>query len=156
MGKKGGAMPGAGRPAGSMNALTKLKLEKERAVKQRILEAADSLVNSQMGLARGCQYLFKVVGRNRKPELVTNQKEIEEFLEKSPDGKNWVNVETRDGGKVESSYFFITAERPDNKALDSLFNRVFGRPKESLDLTTGGKEINFAELVKAARKKNAK
>ena len=36
----------------------------------------------------------------------------------------------------------MTAEKPDNKALDSLINRAFGKPKESLDITTQDQKVD--------------
>ena len=38
-------------------------------------------------------------------------------------------------GDDEDDYYFITTERPDNRALDSLFNRTFGKAKETIDMT---------------------
>ena len=60
-------------------------------------------------------------GKNMKPRLVETQTEIEKYLENDYD--------------KSKEYYFITTERPDNRALDSLFDRVFGRaiqPTEDL------------------------
>ena len=59
-----------------------------------------------------------------KPELVTNTETIEAYL----------------AGELENTnadYYFMSAKDPDNHAIDSLMNRVFGRPKESVDVSVG-------------------
>lgn len=113
----GGKRPGAGRARGSKNKKT---IEQEVAMQEmrdRIIRSKDELLNSQMNLAMGVQMLYKIItdkdGNRHKPELVTSQEEIESYL----------------AGEYDSftEYYFITTERPDNKAIDSLFDRVFGK-----------------------------
>ncbi len=121
----GGARDNAGRPKGSENEETKKRRVVEEEFKQRVLRSADELINSQMSLAKGVQMLYcieKDGNKNKKPRLVEDQKEIEEYLEGNYcDNKN---------------YYFITTERPDNRAIDSLFDRVFGKAiQPSVDLT---------------------
>jgi len=133
-GKKGG------RPKGSVSKETKMRLAKEKEMHNRIVKSVDALLNSQMVLAKGTSFLFKIdvnkSGNQRgKPVLVTKQKEIEEFL----------------AGKKEEEkgvYYFITTDKPDNKAIDSMLDRVFGKAKQSMDLTTGGDKLSFSDAVK--------
>lgn len=130
---RGGKRPGAGRPVGSQDPQT---IERERvleAMKTRIAKTADKLLNSQMNLAQGVQMLYCITANEKgirsKPELITSQTTIESYL----------------AGELEDDdkeYYFITTERPDNRALDSLFDRTFGKSKESLDVTTNGESIN--------------
>lgn len=122
----GGARDNAGRPKGSENEETKKRRVVEKAFKQRVLRSADELINSQMSLAKGVQMLYCIEkdkdGKNKKPRLVDSQQEIEEYLEGNYDNNK--------------DYYFITTERPDNRAIDSLFDRVFGRATQpSIDLT---------------------
>lgn len=127
----GGARPNAGRPKGSENEATKEKRIVEEQFKQRVLKASHQLINSQMNLAQGVQMLYCIEkdddGKNKKPRLVESQGEIEAYLEGDYD-------EAKD-------YYFITTERPDNRALDSLFDRVFGKSVNNLDLKSDGKEL---------------
>jgi len=131
--RHGGRRPNSGRKKGGKNPET---IEKEKAMavmRQRIIRASDKLLNSQMNLAEGIQMLYKIEkdkkGNNKKPELITNQQEIEEYLDGDYDG----NTE---------EYYFITTERPDNRALDSLFDRALGKAQQYIDVTTNEESLN--------------
>lgn len=131
----GGKRPGAGRKKGGMNKATKEKKIVEEEFKQRVLNSAHKLLNSQMNLAEGCQFLYKIEQeedeeghvRRKKPELVTSQAEIEEYLSGDNDDPE--------------KYFYVTTEKPDNKALDSLFDRVFGKVPQAIQGTGENGEI---------------
>lgn len=137
----GGAREGSGRPAGSKNKATMERKAVEEAMKERIMRSADALLNSQMNLAKGVQMLYVIKtetdekGNKRKlrPELVTSQFLIEEYLagELTDDHGN--------RGDNEDEYYFITTERPDNRAIDSLFDRTFGKARQNIGLD-GGEE----------------
>lgn len=125
----GGARPNSGRPLGSMNKATREQKEAEEYFRQRVLNSIEEIVNSQMNLAKGTQMLFRIDeiddGKGKKikqkPELVTNQEEIERYLAGDLEDKD--------------SYYFITTERPDNKAIDSLIDRVFGKASQKLEVS---------------------
>jgi hypothetical protein len=133
----GGARPNSGRPEGSLNKNTVEQKIAEEEIRQRVLRSKDQLINAQMNLAEGIQMLYKIVkdedGKKvGKPELVTSQIEIEEYL-----------AGEYEGG--DSDYYFITTERPDNKAIDSLFDRVFGKAVQRVG-NPDGSNIKF-EIV---------
>ena len=132
----GGARPNAGRPRGSENEETRKKRVVEEEFRQRVLRSAQKLISSQMNLAEGTQMLFRIDTetdekgntKKSKPILVTSQEEIESYL----------------AGEFEDEdekYYFITTERPDNRALDSLFDRVFGKSVNNIDVTSDGKQL---------------
>jgi hypothetical protein len=145
---RGGKREGSGRPIGSKDPQT---LEKERvqeAINQRVFRIADSLITPQVSLAKGQQFLYKiektkVVGpkggvsyRNEKPQLVTSELEIQEYLD---------NLTAEANGDIEedtnpaATYYYITTKEPNNMAIDSLLNRTVGKPIErtenQVDLT---------------------
>ena len=128
----GGARPNAGRPKGSENEETRKKRVVEEEFKQRVLRSADKLISSQMNLAQGVQMLYVIEktekGANKKPRLITDQETIESYLAGELDGD-------------PDEYYFITTERPDNRALDSLFDRVFGKSVNNIDVKSDGKEL---------------
>lgn len=128
----GGARPNAGRPKGSENEETRKKRVVEEEFKQRVLRSANKLISSQMNLAQGVQMLYVIEktekGANKKPRLITDQETIESYLAGELDGD-------------PDEYYFITTERPDNRALDSLFDRVFGKSVNNVDITSQGKEL---------------
>lgn len=147
----GGKRPGAGRKPGKKNATT---LEKEKvltAIRQRIMRTADNILDGQLSLARGQQFLYKIektriIGpkggvsyRSEKPKLVTSQSEIEEYLEgliKEGDAQ--------DENDPGATYYFLTTKEPNNMAIDSMLNRVFGTPTKRVEMTgKDGEPINL-------------
>jgi hypothetical protein len=142
MGQNGGKRPGAGRKKGSKSKAT---LEKERVlaeVRQRIMTQAQRILDAQLSLAQGQQFLYKIekelqIGPkggkkyvSSKPKLVTDQWEIEAYLDGLVE-----SGDMHDENDPEATYYFITAKEPSNMAIDSMFNRAFGKPTESHELT---------------------
>lgn len=137
-GKKGG------RPKGRKGNKT---LEKEIVKKhfdERILRATDSLINSQLSLAIGQQFLYKIekewiktgetkngkdIGywKNLKPKIVESQSEIEMFLEGEAE-----YGDKDDENDPSATYYFLTTKEPNNEAIKDLQNRVHGKPRETL------------------------
>jgi len=121
----GGAREGSGRPEGSKNKATKERQVVEQEMRSRVMKSAGKLLNSQINLALGTQMLFRIdkdeKGNNKKPELVTTQEEIEDYLAGETDNNG--------------SYYFITTAQPDNRALDSLLDRTFGKSVQRTELT---------------------
>jgi len=129
-GKRGGYRPGSGMKKGMH---TKKVLEEKEAllyIRNRVLKSIEPIVSSQMNLAQGVQFLFKIETKNvkegktwvrkrSKPILITSEEEIARYL----------------AGDFEDSkdeYYFMTAQKPDNKALDSLLDRVFGKASQRI------------------------
>lgn len=155
---KGGKRIGAGRPKGRKDGKT---LEREAVKKlfdERVLRAYEPILNSQIGNAVGSQYLYKIekekiVGpkggisyKSKKPELVTEQWEIQAYLEGLiKDG------DMQDIRSPGATYYYLTAKDPDNTAADSLFNRVWGRAKESVELS-GNVQFSLKKLSDEAEK----
>ena len=132
----GGKRPGAGRPAGSLSKKTIEKKMVEEALHQRILAAVDRVFNAQLALAEGVSHLFKIVktgkGANQRVEhvLVTDQEEIKQFLDEHEGSAG-----TLDGSE---DYYYIQTKSPDNKAIDSMLDRAFGKPTSRTEVTGEG------------------
>lgn len=128
--KHGGARKRAGRKPGGMNRKTLEEKIVMEEIRQRVLHAKDSLINSQMNLAHGVSFLYRIDKetdkkgntRNSKPILVTSQAEIEAYL-------------AGEYEDAEETYYYITTEKPDNKALDSLLDRTFGKAIQRTEMT---------------------
>ena len=142
-GKKGG------RPKGSKNPET---LEREavmKAYRERILINAQEIFSLQMQNARGCTYLYKTQctgrGKDRKCKYmqVTDPEEIENYL-------NGLYDEVDRGSGVDEGYYQITVDKPDNKSLDSMLDRAFGKAPQSLDLTSKGESMQplLVEIIR--------
>lgn len=127
MGKKGftngGKRRGAGRPKGSRSPHT---IERDLALKHmraRVVEATDHLLTSQMAVAHGLTFLYvikTVKGKRQKPRVVKDQATIEMYLADEL-------INSRD------EYFFMATERPNTAAIDSLFDRTYGRSVQTLN-----------------------
>jgi len=134
----GGAREGAGRPKGSENEDTKIRRVAEQNFKTRVANQVDRIFNSQLDLAIGEKYLMvkrvEGEGKNRRTwvEVVTDLETIKQFID--DDGAS-LNA---DAGE---DYYYMTTKPANNQALDSLMNRAFGKPKESVDHTTNGKDL---------------
>lgn len=145
-GKNGGARPGAGRPKGSMNAETKLRVAAKRKFVERVVKVSDTLFNAQYDVAVGEKFLMvvKTIGsgakQRRETSIVTNPETIIQYL----------NEELDD---TDNEYYFMTTKPADNRALDSLLNRAFGKPEEKLDITSGDKELPVPLLYGLAPKR---
>lgn len=133
-GRKGG-LHKAGRV--SIAALQQ-RLIKEH-IDQRLMRATDIAVNAQIALARGISFLYRIDKKqdpkskrwiNQKPVLVEKQWEIEAYLEQLAEN----NGDIDDDKDESAAYYYITTSKPDGMAIDSMLNRVHGRPKETVDI----------------------
>lgn len=125
-GKKGG------RRTGSKNKSTLERQAVLDAFNQRVMAKADVLFNAQLSLAIGSSQVFRVdesedsKGKvKREHVLVTDADEIKALLDEH-DGAN---------GVVEGAYYYFSTVLPDNKAIEALMNRAFGRAKETIEST---------------------
>ena len=148
----GGKRENSGRPEGSLNKTT---IEDKAAmdyIRDRVERNLESLIGKQLSLANGIQMLFKIEKwrdadgneKKSKPVLVTSQSEIEQYL----DGEF--------EGDPDADYYFMTTERPDNRALDSLLDRAYGKPKQSLDLGVTKSLEDILRERRAMKEKNDK
>lgn len=139
-GKKGGLQK-----AGRVSLETLQKTLVREHIDQRLMRATDGMVNAQISLARGQQFLYRIkktwvqtgkgekagYWRNEKPELVTNQWEIESYLEELADN----NGELSDDKDSGDTYYYITTKEPNMLAIKDGMDRVHGKPKETVDVT---------------------
>lgn len=131
-----------GRPKGSKSIMT---LEKEAvfaSYRQGVLRSVDVLRAAQLGLAKGSQYLFKiekekVVGpkggvtyKSKKPVLVTSPQEMEDYL-----AGQFEDGDAEDEHDPSAAYYFMTAKDPENQAIKDMLDRIFGKPKEFVELS---------------------
>jgi hypothetical protein len=127
----GGKREGAGRPKG---AIEPAKLAQKKAfeeLKMTILRAQKSLLNAQMGVAKGLTFLYVIKTENikgkivkSKPEIVTNSEIIKKYLAKELD-------------EEENEYYYMSTKEPDTKAIDSLLDRVHGKARQNIGLDGG-------------------
>ena len=130
MASRGGARPNTGPKPGTPFKKTIEKKEAEKVFHQLILKKLSRLTQAQFNLAEGLTYVYKIVesGTDKNPKrehvLVTDPIEIQDFLNENDGGD----------GEVDGTYYYITTKAPDGKAIDSLIDRVFGKPKQSVEV----------------------
>ncbi len=129
---KGGKRPGAGRPKGSLDTRTIEKKAAEKLFTDRVIKHVDQLFNSQLFLAEGQNFVYRIDyykdedGKKRKKfVLVSDPEEITSVLDET-EGL---------GGMVDEKYYVVTSKSPDNKAIDSLMDRAFGKAISKTELS---------------------
>lgn len=130
-----------GRPKGKKSPKT---LEKEAVIaafRQRAMRVAGLLLDSQLTLARGQTFLYRIdkekieVGKKiwykkSRPVLVTAQSEIEDYLEgRIEEG------DEEDEHDPGASYYFLTTKEPNNSAIDAILDRTFGKTIQAMKIT---------------------
>lgn len=128
-----GFQPGAGRPKGTILESTREKNIIRKAIQDRVLKSSKRMINSQFNLALGCNYLYRIdkdeKGKQQKPVLVKDQAEIENYLA---------------GEYEDDSYYFITTEKPDIRAIQDLWDRVIGKPPQ---VVQGDEEMPIQQII---------
>ena len=129
-----------GRPKGVKNKATLEKQIVLDAYKERVLKNTQRILDAQLSLGTGQQFLYKITtfknGTKSKPELITNPSIIEAFLDgEYGDGENLSD---------DKEFYYITTKEPSIQAIDSMYNRVFGKPIESLEVSgRNGEPMQF-------------
>lgn len=116
-----------GRPKGAVSDEKKAQQEAFKELKLTILKSQDSLLRSQLGVAKGTHIILKIK-KGCKPEMVTKKDEAIEVMSRQENG---VYIDD------ESTMYILTLEKPDAKAIDSLLDRVHGRARQNIGLDGG-------------------
>lgn len=123
-----------GRPPGTRNPET---LEKEQILKahrMRIMQIIEPLFIAQANIAMGVMYLFRVVDGDAVQ--VTDVEEIRKYL--SGEFRRGTQDEIEDGDEEPEKprYYYLTTERPDNKAIEAMHDRLWGKPAQPIEVHT--------------------
>lgn len=129
--KKGGARPGAGRKKGYKTPETLQREAVTAAINQQIMQHASEIVRHTLIPAFGVNYVYRIDEEksskgnvvSRKHVLVTDPHEIQDALDQISNTSQY----------GEEKYYYVTTEKPDFKAGESLLNRALGKPKESIE-----------------------
>lgn len=161
MANHGGKRSGAGRKAGSKNKKTLGLIKEHEAFQQMVLENITPLFDAQLSLAKGISHVYRVSygprGGRSDPELVTNQDELHEAVQAIDAGGGYGDVVEDEGGEngeaITHRYYFLTTKAPDNKAIDSLVDRAFGKSVQRIAGHDGGPLISFDDELKGKVRK---
>lgn len=113
-----------------------------------VIEQVRPLFMSQLQLAKGCTYVYRVTigerGGRSDPELVTDQDELYEAIQSIDRGAGYGEVAEDSGGddreRITYRYYFLTTKSPDNKAIDSLLDRALGKAVGLIELPPDAEE----------------
>jgi hypothetical protein len=154
-GKKGG------RPKGKKSQAT---LEKEKVLaemKQRIMRISQRLLDAQLTRAIGMTFLYKIekekiVGpkggisyRNKPPVRVTSEEEIRDYLDNKAAK---ANGDLEDDKDRSATYYYMTTSEPDTHAIDSMYNRTYGKPTQSVEISGPNGAALFSDDTKRKSK----
>ncbi len=140
-GKKGGKMPGAGRPKGKKNAKTILREATLAEVKVQIAKMADTLIRAQSVVAIGYHKVVVITKDESgipQVEQVNDPERIEQLIAT---------------GILGEDYHIVVGSKPDGKVADMLLNRAFGKPEESIDLSNKDGTLSLKALSEAVKAK---
>lgn len=112
------------------------KLRVEAGVRNRILSMADKLLNSQA---------IAAIGTHRMVVLSFDE-EGKKHIETVRDETRMQNL--LDNGVYGEDYLILEGTKADWKAADALLTRVFGKPKESLEVNHTFSLVGLAERRK--------
>lgn len=156
---RGGKRPGAGRHKGTKDPQTLVREAVADRFRQRVFGIADKLFESQLTLAQGQTFLYRIdkqwitppsgkggFWKNKKPVIETDPDVIASFLNGEFDSRK----EEDNGG---ASYFFITTKEPQNMALDSMLDRALGSATKSLDVRDPDGVLKNVIIIKSANVK---
>lgn len=144
LGLKGGAARKGTRNKATVDREKELEEFKNLTARRR-----KTLWSAQMVLAMGSIQVFRIdtetvgQGKNKKtfkkkPVLVTNTEEIIKALD--------FEYAEGDDPNDEETYYFVTTKDAENKAIDSLLDRTFGKAKESVAVEHSG-YVGLADLL---------
>jgi len=135
-----------GNKEGEKRGKNKKTIEKEKALElfqQEILREIAPLLRSALNSARGLTVMYqkrkvknKSTGKyERTGELVrvSNQDRVEELLRGDCSGDDW---------------YYITTKDPNIASIKELFDRAFGKSKESIEVKHTGSKVFVLDNVK--------
>jgi hypothetical protein len=147
---RGGKRNNAGAPKGTVQRRSLEKAAVARAFRERTMKQADNLFNAQLAKAVGSIMVFRIdeemtaAGKTKRVHThITDPDEIKRVLdETSATGE----------GTVNGSYYFVTDIPPDNKAIDSMLDRAFGKAVQSIEVNdvTENKAVQMAQDLYAS------
>lgn len=122
--KNGGYRPGGGRPKGSISPQTKEKMDALKMYRERVSKIAGKLLEAQTVEALGFHKMVRIEtkknGKYKEICTVTNPEEFDSLLADGVLGKD---------------YILVAAASPNYKASESILNRAFGRPTETVEVS---------------------
>jgi hypothetical protein len=137
-GGNGGPRPGSGRKPGVLGIKARTLVE----VKNRIAQKADDIINAELVEGLGAFVVMKADPETLEYKQVTDEKEIIQFIQEHR-GAN-----SRMGGMV----YIIQARSGNYKSRQYLLDRAFGRPSQSVEVTTDPEIVKLKASIEMRAK----
>lgn len=135
--------PRAGRTKGAKNKKTIEMEVAQKQLQQSILANITPLTVAALNSAIGERYVYRIEttkdGGRTKAEVVTDQHEISDALE----------AIENDAGVIDQSFYYVSVKPSDTRSLQALFDRAFGKAKETVDMNIKG-ELSLRMLAQKA------
>ena len=135
---RGGKRANAGAPKGTIQRRSLEKSAVARALRERTMAHADNLFNAQLTKAVGSVMVFRVdeegIGNGKTKRVhthITDPDEIKKVLDKNEGG----------AGIIGKDYYFVTNIAPDNRAIDSMLDRTFGKAMQPIEVSENSDEL---------------
>jgi hypothetical protein len=121
--------------------LDSAKVEDE--LQKRIMGAMPDLIRWAMMPAKGCSYVYRVEKKEGE-----RGKEIEKhvLVQDAHEIASALDAISNDGGKIDETYYYITTDKPDFRAIEMLLNRGFGRPSENKKVDITKRTYSLVEI----------
>lgn len=139
-GKKGG------RPSGRKNNKT---IEREAArnlFEQMVRENIRPLFHSQMTIASGITYVYRI-DRHGKGSTLRIEHVLLEDPREIADALDIIANHDPNGDEDGNGFYYVTTRAPENRAIDSMLDRSIGKATQPIDHTTAGKAIEGNTIV---------
>lgn len=132
--KAGGRRPGAGRPKGAANYNTRQRAAIKKAFEDRIHSNADRLLNAALTKALGESFLIHkyTVGSGAKTRVETEVVSDVELI------ISYLNDELNN--LPDNEFYYISTKPVDVYAINTLYDRAFGKPNQKIE-DTGEKKL---------------
>jgi len=119
-----------------------------KETQNQIAQKAGDLVRAGLSVALGQIFVYKIDPMTKKSHLVVDPDEINSAMDT-------MRFQNTNFASVGDDYYFVTAKEPDQRAIEMLLNRAFGKPKETVNVD-GEVKFSLRELGKQADELRAK
>lgn len=138
---RGGARKGSGMKKGQKTQKTIEKEEARKAYQQLVLQNLRPLFGSQLSLARGVSYVYRIDRHYTKGSPVRVEHVLLEDPREIADALDIIENADPNGTEDGNGFYYVTTKAPENRAIDSLLDRALDKSKQVTDVTSDGKAI---------------
>jgi len=121
-----------GRVKGFITAATIEKRKEEAAVNSVLLSRAKEIAAAQLMPALGQQYIFKLEEEINDKGKIISREHVQ--VDDPSEIASALGFIAAGGVDPQGVYYYITTKEPDWRAAEAIFNRIFGKAREQVDV----------------------